>query len=207
MPFRFVTVVSLHAVDAATGQPVPFAAEFVKKAQAAIAAALAPQRQEAACTTSSGSLLYVASTVTDDEAAGPVVAEPQLQIAPDLPPGVIAVLDQASADIAILSMKALKAPNDGAPPERSLAAATRYAHRYSITVCPDCAADLTAPNSVDVRFNVNDVITTLPSRLDATGLLVDVGGLIDAGYHSGTDCRNCAIAGIEDFEIDPNVVD
>jgi hypothetical protein len=77
-----------------------------------------------------------------------------------------------------------------------------YRYRYTTTdaaplrYCPhpDCHADLTAPASVTVFYNVEAQLQFFYSQLTATGLLIDQSNLMRQGRHSDTVCRSCSVS-------------
>lgn len=75
-----------------------------------------------------------------------------------------------------------------------------YQHCYSVKTCPSCNQDLTVPGHVVLVASVNEALHSFPTRLDQTGLLVDVDQLIENGYHSDTEC-SCGER-LTDYEID-----
>lgn len=83
---------------------------------------------------------------------------------------------------------------------------TTYSHQYSILRCPDCSADLTAPDSVDIDGADNNGIPTgwhYKTHLDSDGYLMpDSSGILESGFHAGTACANCGQA-IDDYEVLP----
>lgn len=88
----------------------------------------------------------------------------------------------------------LEAPDAGSLPE------ARFMHRFP-TLCPACGSDLTKPEAVKLVYTIGDgEISETFSRLDASGLLVDVGGVVAHGYHSDTICRNC-LSSLADDEL------
>jgi len=75
-----------------------------------------------------------------------------------------------------------------------------WAYHYDVTKCPDCGADLTAPNGIELTV----VVASVPrdgiyTRLKANGDLIDVDSLVTNGYHGGTTCGKCN-ATLEDYE-------
>ena len=69
-----------------------------------------------------------------------------------------------------------------------------YAHKYRITNCPGCGADLTLPDAVriDGRGNEGSFLGNFLTSLDATGQLIpDDAGILKSGFHAGSVCREC----------------
>ncbi len=76
-------------------------------------------------------------------------------------------------------------------------------HTYSYTVCPQCKADLTQPNSVKVEgaFDDGTPAGTALTRFDSDGVLqFDEARIVAAGFHSGTQCNACGET-LDDLEI------
>ena len=64
--------------------------------------------------------------------------------------------------------------------------------KYHPVRCPRCDSDLTEDGVVAIHFIVaGGHPFSVVSKLDSTGLLVDVDRLVENGYHAGTNCWNC----------------
>jgi hypothetical protein len=57
--------------------------------------------------------------------------------------------------------------------------------------CPECAADLTLPDTVELEFYIHN-LGEVSTCLQDDGTLVDVGDFVANGYHSGTYCNRCS---------------
>jgi hypothetical protein len=76
-----------------------------------------------------------------------------------------------------------------------------FRHRYKVTECPECGANLLLPNSVDVEFVATGSMPWVtPSRLGAGAELVDTDGNIAKGLHSDTRCSACGES-LSDHEV------
>ena len=71
--------------------------------------------------------------------------------------------------------------------------ASAYQHRYRSTVCPECSADLTRPNSVLADFNSGEgpPWSRRLTRLELNGNLQDVDNCIARGWHVHSRCYAC----------------
>ena len=80
-----------------------------------------------------------------------------------------------------------------------------YTHVYGVTNCPKCRADLSQKDTVHLFASVAGNIISVPTRLTATGELVDVDNLIKNGYHSSTECA--CYHPLNEYEVvfDPNL--
>lgn len=114
----------------------------------------------------------------------------------------IALYQATADDLAALSASSrlgqppllLETPDAGSRPE------ARFMHRHP-TLCPACGSDLTKTEAVKLAYTIGDgEISETLSRLDASGLLVDVGGVVAHGYHSDTICCNC-LSSLADDEL------
>jgi hypothetical protein len=68
---------------------------------------------------------------------------------------------------------------------------SRFFHRYSIKKCPECRHDLAQTGGVEIEITDGYGNREIPSRLDETGTVVDVDGVIENGLHSDTLCGKC----------------
>ena len=75
-----------------------------------------------------------------------------------------------------------------------------FSHRYSITKCPDCGADLTAKHSVRFNADGDGLAASVSSNLTADGELVDVYQLIAKGLHTGSVCSKCELP-LDEYEL------
>jgi len=76
-----------------------------------------------------------------------------------------------------------------------------YTHYYGSLYCLRCQADLTLPDSVEFETTHNERFTgyyrtrlepvVVDNNQRAYGKLVDVSGMIAAGFHSGSACCSC----------------
>ena len=67
---------------------------------------------------------------------------------------------------------------------------TGFAVRHD-TTCPTCGLDTRLPDSIDVTFSVAGSLLVRATQVDEEGYLEDIDGLVEAGYHSLTECGVC----------------